>query len=91
MSADGTCRICEMNCHWTMHKNHPFVYVIKIRTVTKVADDLKRRYEEASGRKLTSEQIIDNLTRQLQEVRIEITQLTEETKNEEWKNKVYFS
>ena len=91
MSADGTCRICPNKCHWTMHRNWPYVYVVKIRTVTQVADGLKRRCEEALGRKLITEQVIDNLTRQLQEVRIEITQLTEETKREEWKSKVYFS
>jgi hypothetical protein len=55
---EENCRICHQHCHWSQHKNLPHKYNIKRVKVTKTAHDLKARYEQAQGNKMTAEEII---------------------------------
>ncbi len=74
---NGNCHVCPEKCHWTMHKNQPYVYVIKTQKVKKTADDLKRRYEEAEGKKLSAEEIIQKCAEEFEAVQMKIISLTE--------------
>ncbi|XP_064106424.1 uncharacterized protein LOC135215528 [Macrobrachium nipponense] len=56
--AGENCRICPGRCHWEMHRNIPYKYICKQVEVTKTAEDLRRRYEEATEKKLSAEQLM---------------------------------
>ena len=74
------CRICPMNCFWDMHKNQPYVYVIKIHTVTKTADDLKKKYEEAENKKLTAEQLVQKIQEEFEEVQLRVLEMVDQAR-----------
>ena len=73
----NNCRICPQHCSWRMHKNQPYVYVIKIRTVTKTADDLKKKYEEAANKKLTAEQLVQKIQEEFDDVQLRVLQMVD--------------
>ena len=54
-----TCRICPGHCTWDVHKNTRYHYVTKQVLKTKTSADLKARYQEAQGRKLSTQQIVN--------------------------------
>ena len=69
------CRICSQHCHWSIHRNLPYVYVIVTKTVLKTAEDLKRKYEEAEGKKLTAEQLVRKSTIEFDAVQMRVLTL----------------
>ena len=72
MDDNGCCKMCPMNCHWSMHKNQPFVYVVQSYTVTKTSDELKRRYEDAMQKKAEAETVVASRSKELEKVNNEI-------------------
>ena len=66
------CKVCPQHCHWSKHKNVAYSYVIRITTVTKTAEDVKRRYEEATQRKAESEILVASISKKLEKVNNEI-------------------
>lgn len=61
MDTEGKCRICDGNCIWSEHKNTPYIFKYVTEPVTKTYADMKKRYEIASGHKLTHEKYIEEL------------------------------
>ena len=74
------CRICPQNCYWEMHKNQPYVYVIKIHTVTKTAEDLKKKYEEAENKKLSAEELVQKCQEEFEEVQLRVLQMVDQAR-----------
>lgn len=58
---DGFCTVCSGKCSWTVHKNSHLKFVHCVKKVKKTYFEMKRRYEEAIGRKLSQECLIENL------------------------------
>ena len=56
---DDHCTVCPYKCHWRHHRSEPFVYELRVEKTTKTAEALCKRYEVATGKKLTTEQIIE--------------------------------
>ena len=54
-----TCNICPGHCTWDVHRNTRYHYVTKQVLKTKTSADLKARYQEAQGRKLSTQQIVN--------------------------------
>ena len=77
---EGHCQFCPYNCHWKNHKSEPFVYELRVVKVTKTAEELKRRYEDATGRKLTAEQMIEKCKVDLDDLETEAVLLAEEAR-----------
>jgi hypothetical protein len=75
---NGDCTVCPTKCHWTKHKNLPYVCKMKRVTVTKTAADLKARYEEAKGKKMTAEQIIAACEDEFCDIQLKVVVLTNE-------------
>ena len=50
----ASCRHCPYNCSFTMHEKQDFKYVMESVKVTKTSSQLKQRYEEAEGKKLSA-------------------------------------
>ena len=71
------CKICPHKCHWKYHHIEPFVYELHIEKVTRTTEDLKKRYQDATGRKLTTEQIIKECKFDLEELKMEAVLLAE--------------
>ena len=69
MDRNGYCKVCPPKCHWSMHRNQPHIYTIKMHTVTTTADDLK----EYERRKLKFKPLlIERWKRELEQVNREI-------------------
>lgn len=59
---NGFCTVCSEKCEWIKHKNTPFIYSFSVEKVKKTYTDMKKKYEEANGLKLTHETFIKELT-----------------------------
>ena len=53
------CKFCPYKCHWNKHKSEPFIYELRREQVTKTSEELKKRYNDAIGKKSTTEQFIE--------------------------------
>ena len=73
----GKCRVCPAKCYWNIHKNLPHKYEIERVPVTKSAAELKARYEEAVGKKLNAQQLIEKVLDEFEEIRAHVVVLTE--------------
>lgn len=74
---NGNCRICPGQCHWKIHRNIPYKYICKQVEVTKTAEDLRNRYEEAKEKKLSAEQLVKEVEEEFQAVQIKVLGMTE--------------
>lgn len=64
----GHCRVCTEKCIWSDHKNTPYIFRFVTETVKKTYAEMKERYEEALGHKLTHEKYIEELTYDVEEL-----------------------
>ena len=64
----GCCK-CPNQCQYNSHRCEKVLYIITTKKVTKTLEGLKREYENALGRKMTMEQIINESTERLDQVR----------------------
>lgn len=78
MNQEGYCKICSGNCIWSEHKNTPYIFTFVTETVTKTYSEMKARYEQAIGEKLTHENYIEELTCDLDEMFEDITWIMNE-------------
>ncbi|XP_039593962.1 uncharacterized protein LOC120516368 [Polypterus senegalus] len=71
----GVCKVCPGRCVWSVHSNqqHRFIYLSK--KVTKTYDELKKKYEEAKGEKMTTEQVFERLQHEYGDVKEEVHKL----------------
>ena len=72
MDREGDCKQCKGNCRWDMHRNLPYIYEEKEIFVTCTKDEIKARYEQACGQKLTKEQTIAKIHDELNAVEAQI-------------------
>lgn len=56
-----TCCVCPGKCVWTVHHNMEYRFDFKTTMIEKTAEDLKKRYEIATGKKMSHEQLINNV------------------------------
>ena len=68
----GECRICPRKCHWSEHKNHPYLIEYKTETETRTVEDLKKKYHRAVKEKATSEKMMKSIEESLQKVHEEV-------------------
>lgn len=68
MGSSGNCDVCTMHCHWSEHKNLPYLIEYENVTETRTSDDLKKKYETAVSGKTRVEGMIVQLEDFLQDV-----------------------
>lgn len=68
MDNSGNCRICSGQCIWSVQKNTPYIFKYVTETVTETYAEMKRRYENASGQKLTHEKYIEELLNEVEDL-----------------------
>ncbi|KAG7167686.1 uncharacterized protein LOC121868068 [Homarus americanus] len=74
---NDNCRICPNKCHWSMHRNFPYKYVLQVKTVEKTAKELKERYENAMKNKLTAEELVLKIQDDFKAVQLKVLGMTE--------------
>ena len=72
MEPSGNCRICTKNCHWSEHKNLPYIIRYKKEKEERTSDDLKRKYETAVSGKKKVQGMIDQLEEYLLNVHTKV-------------------
>nr|XP_045610672.1 uncharacterized protein LOC123765879 [Procambarus clarkii] len=71
------CTVCPHKCHWTVHKNFPFKYVLHVVKKTKTANELRERYEKAKQKKLSAENLILEIHDEFKAVQLRVLGMTE--------------
>ncbi len=61
MEWSGNCRICTKHCHWSEHRNLPYLIEYEKVTEMRTSDDLKKKYETAVSGKTKVQGMIDQL------------------------------
>ncbi|XP_022109304.1 uncharacterized protein LOC110989312 [Acanthaster planci] len=56
--SDGKCRICPGNCVWNVHFNQGYKFEYYSEKEKRTYAELEERYKDATGKKLTVEQVI---------------------------------
>ena len=59
-------------CHWSEHKNRPYLIEYKTETETRTVEDLKKKYHRAVKEKATSEKMMKSIEESLQKVHEEV-------------------
>ena len=67
-----SCTQCPNHCVWNIHRNICYILEQTVITETSTLADLKARYEEASGKKLTAEQVYDKVKEELEAIETQI-------------------
>ena len=57
----GKCEVCPKKCDWTIHKNNKYYLSHKTVKVKRTYDDMKKRYDEATMKTSSVEQLIQNM------------------------------
>ncbi|XP_052232961.1 uncharacterized protein LOC127845836 [Dreissena polymorpha] len=65
---DGYCTICPDRCFWQQHANTPYIFTYNLVEETKTYSEMKNKYEEASGKILSQEQVLDQMGEELNEM-----------------------
>ncbi|XP_078320634.1 uncharacterized protein LOC144617592 isoform X2 [Crassostrea virginica] len=59
---NGYCQVCIGKCIWSDHKNTPYIFKYVTEKVKKTFTEMKQKYDQASGHRLTHETYIEELT-----------------------------
>ena len=65
--SDGHCRKCPNKCHFSMHESTTYRLDYVSVKVKKEYENMRKKFEEATGKVLTQEQVIDRLEKELKE------------------------
>ncbi|XP_039592057.1 uncharacterized protein LOC120515271 [Polypterus senegalus] len=74
---DGVCTVCPGRCVWSVHSNQQHRFIYETKKVKKTYDELKKKYEQAKGEKMTTEQVFERLQHELDVVEEEVHKLIE--------------
>ncbi|XP_045030883.1 uncharacterized protein LOC116925415 [Daphnia magna] len=61
-----SCTVCPQKCIWNLHENQPYKWEYVKRKKTTSSDAIKEKYEAEMNRKLTAQQLVDVLERDVQ-------------------------
>ncbi|KAI6658889.1 hypothetical protein LOD99_10916 [Oopsacas minuta] len=75
--SNAKCRVCTKGCSWEQHKNMQYYFTTNRNTVTKTSDDLKKRYQDATGKVKSANQIILEMVNEFEAVQVVILGITE--------------
>lgn len=66
--SNGYCTVCTGKCKWSVHKNAPYNFKYTVEKNKKTFKEMKQRYEEAKGKKMSHEAFTDILIREIDDV-----------------------
>ncbi|XP_071169828.1 uncharacterized protein [Mytilus edulis] len=71
---DGECTVCPSNCHWSQHHNTPFIIKWVPKKKFKKYSEKQKIYEEATQKSLTQEQILEEMSKDIERLEDAITE-----------------
>uniref|UniRef100_A0A3B3SND6 Septin-type G domain-containing protein n=1 Tax=Paramormyrops kingsleyae TaxID=1676925 RepID=A0A3B3SND6_9TELE len=77
MDSQGNCNVCSGKCPWNVHFNQKYRWEYKKVTEKRTSEELKAKYEKASGKKMSAEEIIKTQEEEILRLQDEILQLME--------------
>ena len=75
---DGVCTVCPGKCPWDVHFNQQYRFEFYEEEEEKTFEEIEARYRDASGKKLTVQQVIKKHMESLKEVRATVFALIAE-------------
>ncbi|XP_042328393.1 uncharacterized protein LOC121933132 [Sceloporus undulatus] len=75
MTSNGTCAACPGKCVWTVHFNQKYKFSYKVVKEKHTYEELKQKYERASGELMTTEKVIENLSQEYEAVKYILEEL----------------
>lgn len=79
MGPGGYCNTCPKKCIWSVHFNQKYTWEYRPVTKTQTAQDLKTKYDIATGEKDAAEQILKKLEDEYEEVQVEVTVMMDDS------------
>ena len=78
MDSNGYCEYCPKKCHWTVHKNRPYILedVMEDKVIT--LEDLKKRYYNSKDQLSVKKQLFQGAREDLIELNLECLQTQED-------------
>ena len=67
MDSTGSCRICPEKCIWNLHTNQPYRWEYVTEKQATSSDAIKKKYEEELNKKLTAEELIKVLEKDVED------------------------
>lgn len=74
----GICKVCPGKCPWNLHYNMQFRFETETVKQTRTYANLKKQYEDALGKHMTIEKIIDQLEEEYEDVQEKVLQLNDQ-------------
>ncbi|KAJ7322295.1 hypothetical protein JRQ81_018582, partial [Phrynocephalus forsythii] len=71
----GMCTICPGRCVWSIHLNQKYKFEYEKVKVKQTYQELKQRYEQASGEVMTQEKVLESLMEEYKEVKRVLVEL----------------
>ncbi|XP_039591971.1 uncharacterized protein LOC120515227 isoform X2 [Polypterus senegalus] len=65
---DEVCTVCPGKCAWNIHSNQQHRFIYETKRVKKTYDALKKKYEDAQGELMTTEQVLERLQHELDDM-----------------------
>ncbi|XP_027022245.2 uncharacterized protein LOC113655734 [Tachysurus fulvidraco] len=75
---NGNCTVCPGQCMWNVHHNMSFRFETEIVKEKRTYANLKKQYEEALGKNMTIEKIIQQLQEEYIDVQEQVLKLNDE-------------
>ena len=69
MGPDSKCTVCPNRCKWELHNYESFWWEFEDVKETKTYLELKERYEEAQNKKLSAEEVLEELEKELNDMK----------------------
>ncbi|XP_052789510.1 uncharacterized protein LOC128223990 isoform X1 [Mya arenaria] len=68
MDGNGFCTVCPIKCKWDKHANSPYIFDYVTVKVKKTYADMQKKYQEAAGKLLSQEQVIEKMVEELDDM-----------------------
>ena len=75
IGSNGNCTVCTLHCHWSEHRNLPYIIRYRKETETRTSDDLKKKYETAVSGKTKVQGMIEQLEEYLVKVHTTVMEM----------------
>ncbi|XP_072163238.1 uncharacterized protein [Diadema setosum] len=75
MTIYGKCSVCPERCNWDVHFNQGYRFEFYVEEETRTYENLESRFNDATGKKLTVEQVVKNLEEELESVKERVYRL----------------
>uniref|UniRef100_A0A0E9XXZ0 Uncharacterized protein n=1 Tax=Anguilla anguilla TaxID=7936 RepID=A0A0E9XXZ0_ANGAN len=74
---DSYCTVCPGKCIWNVHYNMKYKFVIEMKKETRTYENLKKKYEDALGEKMSAEGIVEKLEEEYEAVQLNVFEMTD--------------